>query len=119
MIFMKKFELAKDPGTVYTDATGRFPHPASSGMNYILVMYDYSSNAILAEPLKNRSDAEYLRAYEKIYDYLEVCGLKPTFNIMDNEASTEVKRYMTIRDMKYQLVEPHCHRANSAERERT
>ena len=32
-IFVKKVELAKDPGTVYTDATGRFPHPASSGMN--------------------------------------------------------------------------------------
>jgi hypothetical protein len=32
-IYVKKVELAKDPGTVYTDATGRFPHPASSGMN--------------------------------------------------------------------------------------
>ena len=54
--------------------------------------------------------------YTNLYDYLEVRGLKPTFNIMDNEASTGLKRYMTTRYMKYQLVEPHCHRANLAER---
>ena len=69
-IFVKKVELATYSGTVYTNATGRFPHPSSSDMNYILVMYDYASNVILAEPLKNRSDTEYLHAYEKLYDYL-------------------------------------------------
>ena len=31
---------------------------------------NYDSNAILVEPIKNRSDAEKVRAYDKLYDYL-------------------------------------------------
>ena len=48
IICVKKVDIAKDPGTVCTNAIGRFPHPASSGMYYILVMYDYESTAIFA-----------------------------------------------------------------------
>ena len=37
----------------YSDQTGRFPQRSSHRNKYIMVMYDYDSNAILAEPLKN------------------------------------------------------------------
>ena len=37
----------------YMDLTGRFPHKSSSGNEYILVVYDYDSNAILAEALSS------------------------------------------------------------------
>jgi hypothetical protein len=35
---------------------------------------------------------------------------------MDNEASAALKSYFTEQDMTYQLVPPHCHRHNAAER---
>jgi hypothetical protein len=47
---------------IHSDLTGRFPLQSSRGMNYVLVVYDYDSNAILAEPMRNRTDAEMLRA---------------------------------------------------------
>ncbi len=45
-------------GKAYHDLSGRFPHKSSRGNEYLLVHYDYDSNAILAEPLKNRQSAE-------------------------------------------------------------
>jgi hypothetical protein len=50
-------------GHTYTDLTGRFPKTSSRGYMYILVLYDYDGNIIQAEPIKNRSDAEVIRAY--------------------------------------------------------
>ena len=85
-------------------------------MQYIFVLYDYDSNAILVEPMKSRSDADMEKAYNKLYDYLTDRGLKPKFNVMDNEASTTIKKLLTQRDTKFQLVEPHNHRVNAAER---
>jgi hypothetical protein len=40
-------------GLIASDLTGRFPTRSHRGDHYILVIYDYDSNAILAEPLKN------------------------------------------------------------------
>jgi hypothetical protein len=34
-----------------TDQTGRFPITSSRGSKYIMVVYDYDSNAILTKPL--------------------------------------------------------------------
>jgi hypothetical protein len=42
-------------GQVYTNQTGRFITPSSNGNNYLLILYDYDSNAILAEPLKDHT----------------------------------------------------------------
>jgi hypothetical protein len=57
---------------IHSDLTGRFPIQSSRGMNYVLVVYDYDSNAILAEPMRNRTDAEMLRAYGVILNRLIV-----------------------------------------------
>ena len=35
------------------DLTGRFPIQSNRGANYIFVLYDYDSNAILVRPLRN------------------------------------------------------------------
>jgi hypothetical protein len=35
---------------------------------------------------------------------------------MDNEASAALRSYLTENDMTYQLVHPHCHSRNAAER---
>ena len=48
------FATIKETGKVYTDQTGRFSVRSSVGNQYILVLYDYDSNAILTEALKTR-----------------------------------------------------------------
>jgi hypothetical protein len=115
-IFVEVITADATTGKVYTDLTGRFPVMSLRGMQYIFVLYDYDSNAILVEPMKSRSDADMEKAYNKLYDYLTDRGLKPKFNVMDNEASTAIKKLLTQRDTKFQLVEPHNHRVNAAER---
>jgi hypothetical protein len=66
--------------------------------------------------MKNRSDAEAIRAYTKIYDELTSKGLKPSFQIMDNEASKALKLFLHSKDIQFQLVPPNVHRQNAAER---
>jgi hypothetical protein len=65
------FATIEDTGKIYTDQTGRFPVTSSQGHKYILILYDYDSNAILAEPIKSRSGGDILRAYTKLFEYLQ------------------------------------------------
>jgi hypothetical protein len=53
-----------DAGQIYTDQTGRFPVVSSKGNTYIMVLYEYDGNVILAEPIKIRTTAELLRAFQ-------------------------------------------------------
>jgi hypothetical protein len=71
----------------YTDLTGRFPSVRSRGYNYILILYNFDTNSILAEPMKNRPDSEAIRAYTVIYDEVTTKGLTPIFQTMDDEVS--------------------------------
>jgi hypothetical protein len=71
---------------VATDLTGRFPVNSSRGYKYMLVLYEYDSNAILVEPLTDRSELEHIRAYNKLYNQLAKNGFTPKFQMMDNEA---------------------------------
>jgi hypothetical protein len=71
------FATIEDTGKIYTDQTGRFLVTSSQGHKYILILYDYNSNAILAEPIKSRSGSDILRAYTKLFDYLQQRGFKP------------------------------------------
>jgi hypothetical protein len=43
-------------------------------------------------------------------------GFKTKLQTLDNEASASLKRFFTHNDVEYQLVPPHCHRYNAAER---
>ena len=65
--FAKTINLS---GTVYSDQTGRFPTTSSRGTKYVMIFYDFDSSAILAEPLKSRSEAELLRAFSKMHHHL-------------------------------------------------
>jgi hypothetical protein len=38
-------------GQIYSDQTGRFPVLSSRGSKCFMVVYDYDSSAILAEPI--------------------------------------------------------------------
>ena len=97
------------------DLTGRFPHKLSRGNQYLLVIYDYDSNAILAEPLKTRLAGEMTKAWMRIHNKLATQGTDPSIYIIDNEASLELKTALNKRKVTFQLVSPHVHRQNAAE----
>jgi hypothetical protein len=43
-------------------------------------------------------------------------GFKSKLNVMDNQATKHIKKFLTKNECKLQLVEPHNHRVNAAER---
>jgi hypothetical protein len=66
--------------------------------------------------MKSRSASEWVKAYDSAHQELTVKGVKPKLQTLDNEASVALKNFFTVNDMAYQLVTPHCHRRNAAER---
>jgi hypothetical protein len=76
---------------VYSDQTGRLPQPSSSGNNYLLVAYDYDSNAILMRPIKNRTAEALTAGIQDIHNTLSKGGCQPKFHRMDNECPQQVK----------------------------
>jgi hypothetical protein len=103
-------------GQIYTDQTGRFPVVSSKGNKYIMILYDYDSNAILAQPIKDRTAPELLKAFQVMEQELVARGLKPKLMKLDNEASKLLKMYLHQQHFTFQLVPPYSHRRNSAER---
>ena len=53
---------------------------------------------------------------EKLNTILSNRGRQPELYILDNECSNELKSAMTKHKIDYQLVPPHAHRGNAAER---
>jgi hypothetical protein len=83
-----------DAGKIYTDQTGIFPVISSKGNKYIMDSYEYGSNAILAEPIKNRTAQELLRAIQVMEKKLTARGLQPKVVMLDNEGSQLLKSYV-------------------------
>jgi hypothetical protein len=91
---------------VYTDLTGAFPVTSQAGNKYMFILYNYNSNAILIEPMKNRSNGEALRAYKQLYGILTDHGLQPNLNVLNNEASKAIKHAIRQTGANLQLMEP-------------
>jgi hypothetical protein len=66
--------------------------------------------------MNSRSASEWVKAYDGIHQELTIKGFKPRLQTLDNEAPAALKNFFTINDIAYQLVPPHCHRRNVAER---
>ena len=110
-MFIKIFDPSD---TVCSDQTGRFPVQSRSGHKYIMAMVHVDSNAVLAEPMKNRTAKEMIRAYRALLNRLRRAGFVVQKHILDNECSAELKEEIE-KTCKLQLVPPGSHRANLAE----
>ena len=77
---------AQTNGAFYRDLTSHFPIRSNHGSNYILVLYNYDSNSILVEPLKNHS-------VQKFYD--------PTANYMSTSLHVASHHSFTLWTMKH------------------
>lgn len=106
----------KNTGTIYSDLTGKFPFMSLEGNVCFLVVYHYETNAILASPLANFTNDAIFSEYQKQFELLESKGNKINLNVMDNQANTVIKQYLTKKGCANLLVEPHNHRVNAAER---
>ena len=102
---------------MYTDPRGRFLVPSTKGKEYILCGYDYNSNHVFAEPMKNRKKASQIKAVTTIIRKLKAAGLRPTFHILNNVLSTDLIEFLeTNENITVQLAPARCHRRNAAER---
>ena len=70
-------------------------------------MYDYNSNAIMAEPIKNMHAATIQNAFLKIHKVLKTRGRKPKVYMMDNKCSSDFKEAMKKYEIYFQLAPPH------------
>jgi hypothetical protein len=110
------YALVIDQGQLYTDLTGKFTVRSSRGNSYVMVCYVYDYNYVKFIPMKSRSASEWVKAYDTVHQELTVKRFKPKLQTLDNEASAALKTFFTVNDVAYQLVPPHCHRRNAAER---
>jgi hypothetical protein len=110
------YAVVVDQGQLYTDLTGKFPVRSSRGNSYVMVCYIYDYNYVKVIPTKSRSASERVKTYDTVHQELTVKGFKPNLQTLDKEASAALKTFFTVNDVAYQLVPPHCHRHNAAER---
>jgi hypothetical protein len=110
------YTVVVDQGQLYTNLTGKFPVRSSKGNSYVMLCYIYDCNYIKFVPMKSRSASEWVKAYGSIHQEITGKGFKPKLQTLDNEASNALKNFFTVNGIAYQLVRPHCHRRNAAER---
>jgi hypothetical protein len=103
-------------GIIYNNLIGNFPFMSYDGSVCNLVVYHYKLNAIIALPISGINDETIFDAYKIAFDELAAKGFKPKLNIMDNQATKYIKKFLTKEECKLQLVEPHNHRINAAKR---
>ncbi len=107
----------KRNGTLYSDLTGTFPFMSLEGNVCFLVVYHYETKAIMAVPMANFTNDAILKAFCQQFKLLESKGHKIQLNVMDNQACTVVKNYLTTKECKNMFVEPNNHRVNAAKRD--
>jgi hypothetical protein len=76
-IFIYVEDLAK---SIHSNQTGAFPYTLQQGNHYVMIAIYLDANYILCKPMKNRSEDEMIKAYQKIINRMKAAGLglKPT-----------------------------------------
>jgi hypothetical protein len=103
-------------GTMYTDIPGAFPVRLFKSMQYIFVAYVYDLNVIIVCIMPYCTDASMVTAFTKVITILNAGGYQPALNVMDNECSAAIKKYIKFDNINIQLIPPHKHCVNAAER---
>jgi hypothetical protein len=98
--------LLEPTGQIYTDQTGKFAVPSSTGNNYLLILYNYDSNSIWAEPLKAQAAKDIVTAYNTLHTMLCCTGLHPQLQCLDNKCPGTLKEFIADQHIDYELVPP-------------
>ena len=54
-------------GMISVDQTGKFPILSQQGHRYIMILYNYDTNGILATGVQSRKAIDLIDAYESLY----------------------------------------------------
>jgi hypothetical protein len=81
-----------------------------------MVCYVNDYNYVKVIPMQYRSASEWFKAYDHIHQEVTAKGFKQKLQTLDKEALTALKHFFTANDVEFQLVPPHFHRRNAAER---
>ena len=101
---------------IATDLCGVYPSISNRGMKYILFLYDYDSNVILAKAMKNNKGQAIITTYKALHDKLTEADITPILQYLNNETSKELIASIKRKNLKFQLAAPHDHRLNPVER---
>jgi hypothetical protein len=86
-------------------------------MQYIFIAYIYDLNVTIVQPMPSRTDALVIAAFPKVFVILLACNYQSALSVMDNECSKAVEKLSQANKMdNIQLVPPHNHWVNAAER---
>jgi hypothetical protein len=86
------------------------------GNGCFLVVYHHKTNAILALPIKGFGDNIIFATYKQQYNMLESKGYKIKLNVMDNQATQVIKKFLDAKQCILLLVEPNNHCMNATKR---
>ena len=64
-----------------------------------MVLYNYDSNAILAEGCRSRTATDLETAYDKLYNRLTKAGIVPVMQQIDNEVSQILNESIETKDI--------------------
>ena len=95
---------------ISTDIPGQFQTTSAQGNAYILVMYWYTNNAILATAIASRLAKDMEKRYNKLYKQLLPSGIIPVLQQMDNETSKDCIMLINEKNLTYQIASPGDHR---------
>ena len=110
------FVRVEDPSKeVHTNQTGASPHTSHHGNRYIMVAVHLDANYIFAKPMKNRTEVEMVRTYQKLIIQMRAARLGIKKQVLDNECSAAMKECIKHNNIEYELVPPGQHRQNQAE----
>ena len=98
-----------------TDITGAFPVHSFKSMQYMFVAYIYDLGAIIVCAMPSRTNASMVTAFTEVIATLKAGQYTPALNVMDNECSAAVEKYIRSEKIGIQLVPLHNHHVNAAE----
>lgn len=98
------------------DATGRLPVRSRKGNEYCLILYSFDSNYIRVEATQSKSGSDLLGAFDEGYDFFRKRGDTPRLMFLDNALPDKLRQRLGELNVDFQIVPPHAHRRNAAER---
>ncbi len=84
----------RNSGIIYHDLTGLFLFVSFNGSVCFFIFYHYESSTILITPIAGLGNMSMFNAHKTQFDELTAKGFKPKLNIMDNQATQHIKKFL-------------------------
>jgi hypothetical protein len=111
-IFIHVYNVEDDKALlkIYTNQTGRFPKKSNLGNQYVMVLVELDSSAILVETMKNCTFGKMICTYQHLIDCLKTAGIEPQRHVLNKKCSAKFKETIKKNNTTFQLVplQDHC-----------